>query len=139
MKRMITVALIALLLASASLPAHAANGELKLPPYKKMKLPNGMTVLLMEQHEVPIVSFSFIVRAGSVADPAGKDGLASVTAELLRKGTKTRTANQIAAALDFIGGDLAARAGYDDTSGFAEFVKKDVGTGLALLADVLLN
>jgi zinc protease len=139
MKKIVILAFIAFFLLSTSVPAKAANGELKLPPYKKVKLPNGLTLLLMEQHEVPIISFSFIVKAGSVADPAGKEGLASVTAELLRKGTRTRTADQLAAELDFIGGDLAARATYDYTSGFAEYVKKDANTGVTLLADVLLN
>src|SRR5438270_5748406 len=66
-----------------------AQTSLKLPPYSRTKLPNGMILLLMEQHEVPIISFSVLVRAGAVADPAGKEGLASLTAELLRRGTRS--------------------------------------------------
>jgi predicted Zn-dependent peptidase len=112
---------------------------LKLPPYKKVTLKNGMTVLLMEQHEVPIINFNFIVKAGSVADPAGKEGLASIAADLLRKGTKRRTADQISTELDFVGGRLNADATLDYTIGIAEFVKKDVAKGLDLLADVALN
>lgn len=119
--------------------ATASAEGLKLPPYKKGKLKNGLTVLLMEQHEIPIVSFSFLVKAGSVADPAGKEGVASLTASLLRKGTKSRTADQLSAELDFIGGQLAANAGVDYTSGRAEFLKKDLGKGLDLLADAMLN
>jgi zinc protease len=139
MKKILIFALALLITLSNALPASAGNGELKLPPYKKVKLTNGMTLLLMEQHEVPVISFNFIVKAGSVADPAGKEGLASVVAELLRKGTKTRSADQLAAELDFIGGDLAARTNFDYTNGFAEFIKKDLNTGLNLLADALLN
>lgn len=120
-------------------PVPPQQGTLKLPPYKRIALKNGMTLLLMEQHEVPMVSFNFIVKTGSVADPRGREGLASLTAELLRKGTRTRTADQISAELDFIGGVLKADAGYDFTSGAAEFVKKDLGKGLELLSDVLLN
>ncbi|MGH9670514.1 MAG: M16 family metallopeptidase [Terriglobales bacterium] len=119
--------------------AAAPGSALKLPAYKKAKLKNGLTVLLMEQHEVPIVSFSFLVKTGATADPEGKDGLASLTAGLLRKGTKARTADQVAADLDFIGGEFDADAGADYTSGSAEFLKKDLNTGLDLLADVLLN
>ena len=120
--------------------AQAAPGSaLKLPAYKKAKLKNGLTVLLMEQHEVPIVSFSFLIKTGATADPGGNDGLASVTAGLLRKGTKMRTADQVAADLDFIGGEFDADAGADYTSGAAEFLKKDLNTGLDLLADILLN
>ena len=120
-------------------PLFAQSDGLKLPPYKKVSLKNGMTILLMEQHEVPLVSFSFIVKAGSVADPSGKEGLASLTAGLLRKGAGQRTADQISADLDFIGGELGADAGLDFTMGRAEFVKKDIDKGLALLADIMLS
>jgi zinc protease len=137
MKRAHIAVTLALLL--AAVPALAQQSSLKLPPYKKVKLPNGLTVLLMEQHEVPIISFEYAVKAGSVADPAGKEGTASITAEMLRKGTKTRTAAQLAAELDFIGGQLNAGAGPDSSSGSAEFLRKDLAKGLDLLSDVLLN
>ncbi|HKG20829.1 MAG TPA: pitrilysin family protein, partial [Blastocatellia bacterium] len=71
--------------------------------------------------------------------PAGKEGLASLTAGLLRKGTKTRSADQLSAELDFIGGQLGASASYDYTVGTAEFIKKDTGKGLDLLSDIVLN
>lgn len=119
---------------SMTAPAQSA---LKLPPSKKVRLENGLTVLLMEQHEVPVVSFHALVRAGSVADPAGKEGVAAVTAELLRRGTRTRTAEQIANEIDFVGGSLEFEVGADFTSGSAEFLKKDLGVGLELLSDVL--
>lgn len=120
-------------------PLAAQEAGLKLPPYKKTKLKNGLTLLLMEQHEVPLISVNLVLRAGSVADPAGKEGLASLTAGLLRKGTKTRTADQFSAELDFIGGQFGANASADSSAAFAEFMKKDMGKGLDLLADVLLN
>jgi predicted Zn-dependent peptidase len=117
-------------------PAPAQHG-MKLPPYKKVKFTNGLTVILMEQHEVPIMSFNILARAGAVADPAGKEGLASVTAALLRRGTKTRTADQIASELDFVGGTLGFGANADYASGAAEFLKKDLVVGLELISDVL--
>ncbi len=136
---------LAFLLAFTCAPSARAQQQpggaaaLKLPAYKKVRLKNGLTLLLMEQHEVPIVSFNFIVKAGSVADPAGKEGVASLTAGLLRKGTKSRTADQIANELDFVGGTLSAFATFDYTQGTAEFVRKDIAKGLELLSDVLLN
>ena len=139
MKRLFAFSLFVLMALGSVAHVGAQESALKLPPYKKLKLKNGVTVLLMEQHEVPIINFGFIVRAGSVADPAGKEGVASITAGLLRKGTKARTANQISSELDFIGGQLVANATFDYTAGTAEFMKKDIGKGLDLLADVMLN
>ena len=133
--------LLALLFIGLTQPMLALQSDsaVKLPPFSKFQLPNGMTVLLMEQHEVPIVSFNFIVKAGSVADPPGKDGVAAISAGLLRKGTRTRTSDQIASELDFIGGQFDMSAALDFTAGSAEFLKKDLSKGLDLLSDVLRN
>src|ERR1700746_4233438 len=79
---------------------------LKLPPHEKIVLKNGLTLLLMEKHGVPMVNFAAIVKAGSVADPVGQEGLASVTAGLLRQGTAKRSAQQFAADLAFIGAEF---------------------------------
>ncbi len=133
------IGVLAFVLFALSAAAQIASPALKLPAYKKLKLKNGMTVFLMEKHQVPMVSFSFVVRAGSVADPAGKEGTASLTASLLRKGTPRRTADQISEEVDFLGGQLGAGAALDFTSGRAEFMKKDVAQGMDILADVLMN
>ena len=98
-----------------------------------------MTVLLMEQREVPLVSFSVLMKAGSVNDPAGKEGVASMTAALLRKGTATRSADDFSAQLDFIGGSFGAGASADYASISAEFMKKDLAKGLELVADAMLH
>jgi zinc protease len=119
--------------------SQPASEAVKLPPYSKVRLSNGMTVLLMEQHEVPIISMSVIVKTGSVADPKGKEGLAAATADLLKKGAQTRTADQIAADLDFTGGYFDMAASLDMTSGNAEFMKKDIGRGLELMGDILMK
>jgi zinc protease len=120
-------------------PAVAQPGSLRLPPYTKVVLENGMTLLLMEQHEVPLVSFSVAVKAGSVSDPAGKEGVASMTAALLRKGTAARSADDFSAQLDFIGGSFGAGATADATGLSAEFMKKDLAKGLDLVADAMLH
>ncbi len=134
----ISLFLFALLCFVTPAVAQTSGGELKLPPYKKVKLKSGLTLLLMEQHEVPLVSFNAVIRGGGVADPVGKEGVASVTAGLLRKGTKSRTSDQISAELDFIGGQLGAGAGTDSSNVSAEFVKKDLAKGLDLFSDVML-
>src|SRR5215467_12348553 len=139
MKQFLSLVVVILLLILVAIPALAADGQLKLPAFRKVTLKNGLTVMLMEQHEVPIISFSFIIKAGAAADPKGKDGLADATASLLRKGTRNRTADQMSSDLDFIGGLLGAEATYDYTQGVAEFVKKDINKGLDLLSDALLQ
>lgn len=126
----------ALLVASTSI---ASAQSIHLPPHEKITLKNGLTVLLMEKRGVPIVSLAAVVKAGSAADPAGQEGLATVTAGLLRKGTKTRTAQQFAADLDFIGGTLEAEASPDVTDIRGEFLTKDLAKGLELFSDALLH
>src|SRR5258706_12077669 len=79
---------------------------LKLPPHEKVVLKNGLTLLLMEKHGVPMVSVAAIVKAGSVADPAGEEGLASLTAGVVRKGTSKRNAQKFFQDLDFFGGNV---------------------------------
>ena len=125
------------LIAGAFAPLRAQN--LHMPPHEKVVLKNGLTVLLLEKHGVPLIDISTIVKAGAVADPAGQEGLANVTSELLRKGTKTRTAQQFSADLDYIGGMLEAEATSDYTVINAEFLTKDLSRGLELFSDALLH
>ena len=129
---------IGIFLVLTSLSAFAQQ-SLKLPEHQKTKLPNGLTIILMRQTEVPLVSFSISVRAGSVNDPIGKEGLSSVTAALLRKGTKTRTSDQLSSELDFVGGSVYFGSGADFVRGSAEFLKKDITFGCDVISDVLLN
>ncbi len=119
--------------------AQSSSSSLKLPPYKKVKLNNGMTLLLMEQHEVPFVSFNMRIRAGATADPAGKEGLATMTAEMMRKGTKNRDADKIASELDGVGASLNFDAQQDFTSVQAEVLKKDLNLLLDIYLDTLNN
>jgi zinc protease len=123
----------------ALLSAASGAQTIKLPPHEKIVLKNGLTVLLMEKHGVPIVSFAALVKSGAAADPLGQEGLASQTASLLRKGTKKRSAQQFATDLDYIGGSFEAGAGADYTTVIAEFLTKDLDEGLELFADGLLH
>jgi len=119
--------------------SNAIAQNIHLPPHEKVVLKNGLTLLLMEKRGVPIISFSAIVKSGAAADPAGQEGLASITAGLLRKGTQKRTAQQFAADLDFTGGSFEAEASADFTSISAEFLAKDLARGLDLFSDALLH
>jgi predicted Zn-dependent peptidase len=121
------------------LASSAAAQTLHMPPHEKYVLKNGLTVLLLEKHGVPIINLYAIVKTGSAADPAGEEGLASITAGLLRKGTKARTAQQFAADLDYIGGAFDAEAGADFSSVSTEFLTKDLARGLELFSDSVLH
>jgi zinc protease len=113
--------------------------SLRIPPHEKFVLKNGLTVLLMEKRGVPLINVFALVKTGAAADPAGQEGLASVTAGLLRKGTKTRTAQQFSADFDYIGGSFGADAGADFTTVSAEFLTKDLARGLELFSDAVLH
>jgi zinc protease len=120
--------------------SHKAVAQtLHIPPHEKYVLKNGLTVLLLEKHGVPLINLYAIVKTGAAADPVGEEGLASITSGLLRKGTKTRTAKQYAADLDYIGGTFESEAGPDFTSVSAEFLTKDLDRGVNLFADALLQ
>jgi len=109
------------------------------PLGKRMVLENGMVLLFSEKHDIPMVTVNMAIQAGSTAVPAGKPGLAAITASLLTQGTNTRTALQISREIDFIGGSLSASGGNDFASASLRVLKKDLRTGLDLLSDVLLN
>ena len=120
-------------------PAALSAQSIHIPPHEKVVFKNGLTVLLLEKHGVPIVNFAALVKTGSAADPPGEEGLASITAQLLRKGTQKRTAQQFAADADFTGGSVEAGAGADFSTASGEFLNKDLARGLDLFSDALMH
>jgi zinc protease len=119
-------------------PKPGPESKVKFPSYYEKTLPNRLKVIVIENHEQPIVYVSFVVKSGSTYD-GELPGLASVTAELLTKGTKTRSATQIAEEIDFVGGSLNATASWDATNVSVFVLKKYLGVGVDILQDVVLN
>ncbi|HXO86384.1 MAG TPA: pitrilysin family protein, partial [Gemmatimonadales bacterium] len=117
-------------------PTAAPLRPVQFPPFREVALPNGITLLLVENHEQPTLSVSVSFRAGSAFDPAGKEGVAALVAELLTKGTPTRTAEQIAAAIEGVGGNLAAGAGDDFLTVSTDVLSDHAELAFTLLADV---
>jgi zinc protease len=104
---------------------------------KRSTLTNGLVLLTSEQRALPMVSIELLIDAGSRYDGARQEGLANLTAKLLRYGTRRRTAAQISETLDFLGAGLESYCG-DDTAGISvTLLKKDLATVLELLADIL--
>jgi zinc protease len=127
---------------SLALLALGAAAEVKLPPYTREVLPNGAVVLLMPRTGVPLVHFRILVKGGVESEPAHLAGVANATAQLLRRGTSKRSADRFSEELDSLGGSFSA--GLEDMLGdateiSAEFLKKDFGQGLDLLADAVLR
>ena len=120
-------------------PRPLPANEVNFPPYQIKSLANGLQVAVVEHQEQPVVTLRLLVRAGGVNDPDGKQGVAMLTAALLDQGTTSRSAAQIADAIDTVGGGLGAGA-YDDLSFVNVLVMKDsLAFGFELLADVVRN
>jgi zinc protease len=106
---------------------------------KRTVLPNGLTVLYVERHNLPIVMATLLIKASPLDELPGKAGLANLTAELLTEGTKKRKASEISEEIDFIGASLGASAGSDYTTVSLSVLKKDVRKGFEIFSDVLLD
>lgn len=117
-------------------PAAGALRPAQFPAYQEVRLPNGATLLLVEHHEQPTVAVSLSFRAGSRYDPAGKEGLSELVAEVLSKGTPTRTAEQLAATIEGAGGSLGANAGMDFLTISAAVLADQLELALELVSDV---
>jgi zinc protease len=130
----LSIVLTVMLSASSIQLAHAAD----INPVRFV-MPNGLTVLVQEQHALPIVQIHALIKAGAAHDPSDKAGLANLVAGLLDEGTTTRSANQIGEQIEFVGGALQAKAGEDFTTASARVLKKDIELGFDLLADILLH
>ncbi|MET0754193.1 MAG: pitrilysin family protein [Pyrinomonadaceae bacterium] len=124
---------------TANLPKPKADPKFALPPIQKSKLSNGLEVWLVRQPELPIVSMNMVFKTGGTVDPAGKSGLASMTATLLDDGTKTRSAVDISNELSNIGATLGTGSGWDSGTVSMQTLKKNLDTALDIYADVIVN
>jgi predicted Zn-dependent peptidase len=116
--------------------------KVKLPKPQEADLANGLHVMVLEDHEVPQVTFQMIIPgAGGYYDPEDKIGLASYTASLMREGTKTRTSPQISEALETMAAGLSVSSGLSGTTAsiVGSALREDFDRLLDLAADVLLN
>ena len=112
--------------------------EFKLPAYEKFTLKNGMTIYLMEQHEVPLVYISTLIKAGAISD-GEKSGLASLTANALLYDTKSYTKSQIEEEVDFIGANLNTSGGLEFSRITSSFAAKDQDLMLKIIHEVLTS
>src|SRR5439155_403795 len=118
-------------------PRPTPLSPVRFPPFKEATLASGLQLVVVEHHEQPAVSVSLSFRAGGIYDPPGKEGLAELVAELLTKGTTSRSAEQMAATIEGVGGSLSASASEDFLTISADALSDQVGLVFDLLGDVV--
>lgn len=116
-------------------PAPGPERPLVLPKPTVFTLANGLTVYLVERHELPIVSVELLTLAGGAANPPDRPGLAGITAALLTEGTDKRTSEQISNEASLLGTDLSSFSSTDSAGLAMSLLSRHLTRGLDLLAD----
>jgi zinc protease len=120
-------------------PALGADRPFRAPEVKTAKLENGMEIFVVERPDLPKVVAGMATRAGAIADPPGKPGVAHLTVQTIDMGTKTRKALQIEDALGDLGTSLFGQASRENSQVGVEVLKRNLGPAFAVLADVVRN
>lgn len=120
-------------------PTPGAPKAASVPAAQEKKLANGLTVAVIEKPAVPLVTIQLLVKSGAASEDAAKAGLANMTADMLTKGTTTKTATQIAEAIEFLGGSINTGAGWNSSFISITVTSDKVDQAMAILADVVLN
>jgi zinc protease len=120
----------------AQRPGPAPASSLALPVPQRAVLPNGLTLLLVEQHQLPLLSAGlYSLQGGAALTP----GLAGFVADMLDQGTTTRSAPQLADSIAQLGAQLSTAAGRDASAVTISSLSKDTAAAMDLLADVALH
>lgn len=120
-------------------PPPLPERPLEFPPHREMRLENGLRVIVLEHPGQPVANVNLYVRAGSAAEAAERAGLAGMTAELVTKGTATRTATEIAETIEGVGGSLDSSAGDDWLTVSASVLTEHLPLAFELASDVVLR
>ena len=120
-------------------PALGAPPRLNLPEIQKRMLSNGLPVWVVESHEVPLAQINLVLKAGAGDDPAGKYGLASLTAAMLDEGAGSRSALELADAIEYLGATLATTSSFDASAVRLNVPVSRLKDALPLMADVVLR
>lgn len=121
------------------LPAAGEKKPFKVPSVKRLRLRNGLSVILAEAHELPLVNINLVVKTGGTANPKDKAGLASLTAAMLDEGTKKRTAKEIADQIAQLGASLNTYATWDASAVGLFALSDNLERALPIWADVLVD
>jgi zinc protease len=123
--------------------SFAARAEMAKPivagEIQKFELGNGLRLLVREDARLPLVSMTAVFRSGLLAETPETNGVTRLMSKVLLKGTKTHTAEEIADAIEAVGGNIGSEAGNNSFSVSLDVTRPDLRLGAELLADVLLN
>jgi zinc protease len=112
--------------------------KIQVPEPVRFEMPNGMTVYLVEDHELPMISVAATIRVGSRWEPVDQAGLASITGSVMRTGgTASRNGDQLDEELDRLGAYVETGIGDDSGNAEVSVLKEDIDKGLTILADVI--
>lgn len=120
-------------------PPPAPPRSVRFPVPQERTLPNGLRVIVFERHTTPLASALLMIKTGGEADPAQLSGLADMTAELLTKGTRTRTAPQIAEQIEALGGSIQSGARWDASTASVGMQPARLQAAAEILADAVRN
>ena len=120
-------------------PVAGPASRLALPVPQRFMLDNGLTVLLVEQHGLPLISANLVVLAGSDHNPVARPGLSAFTADMLDEGTTTRSSQQLAEDVAMLGASIAAGSSNDSSSLSLFTLRHTADQAFGLFADVALH
>jgi zinc protease len=113
--------------------------RVSLPPIITKQLANGLKLMIVEQHELPLADFVLLVGSGGTSDPAGKTGAANLATAMLREGTTTRKSLDIADQTSFLGISLFPFSSWESSTLSLHTPTAQLDSALALFADVALH
>jgi zinc protease len=123
----------------SQLPSLGPERPFRFPAIARRTLPNGLRLLTVEHHRVPLVSVLLLVPAGAAADPPDRPGLAAITADMLDEGCGDRSALDVHEALGRIGAQLDTDVGHDATIIGLTTLERFLDRGLELVADMVMR
>jgi zinc protease len=144
MKRILSIVILSIgccvsLYAQETPPAPGAPRSVKIPAVQESTLPNNLKVAVVTRKTVPLVTVQLLVKSGANFEDPKSAGLADMTASLLTKGTKTRTATQIAEEMEFLGGSINAGAGWSSSQVVVNVMPDKLDKAMAIMSDVAIN
>lgn len=120
-------------------PVESESPDIKFPKINKVTLDNGIELWTVERNNLPIIELFLSIRSGAGSDPKDKKGVATLTAFMLKQGTKNRDLFTIEEDLDFLGSNLSTSASDDFSAIYFKTLTKNLDATFEIMKDVLLN